>query len=368
MICTRFTAAGLLGLLISVSTLASDAVGACQPVGRLTPICGLRGSEDIEVLPGGKALLVSQSRVDFSRPPQMLWLPGSIAVLDLATRKSRVAYPARTAASQERWGDPACPGEIGAKLAPHGMHLSRRPDGRWLLLVVNHGERESVEMFELLGRGAKFGLAWRGCAVAPEHSFLNDVAALPDGGFLVTNMTYYTGPDSMMRDRPRAERGENTGHVWQWQADAGYRMLPGSETPMPNGIQVDKSGDHAFINVGVSSGGVRKLDLKSGKLAGFVKMPNPDNASWAADGRLLVAGLVDEQAARPCMLATFAVPCGAKFYVNAIDPDGLSSETLLIHAGAPMGGATVAVSTDRFLYVGSFAGDRVLRVPLPGSK
>ena len=352
----------VLGLAWGVPAAATDAVADCKPVGDLIPICGLRGSEDLEVLPGGKQLFVSQSRVDFTQPPAMLWLPGSIAVLDLQTRKPRSLYPVRPVqVATATWGDPACPGEIGERLAPHGLHLSRLADGKQQLLVVNHGGRESIEFFEVVDRRKKLGLEWRGCAVAPEYSFLNDVVGLPSGGFLVTTMTRNDSPDAMMRDRPRADRGEKTGHVWRWRREEGYTVLPGSESPMPNGIQIDAAGTAVYVSVG---GGVRKVDLASGKTLGFVQIHNPDNSSWSADGQLLVAGIVDDAEIMPCLKATFAVACGIKSYVAVVDPATLTIRRVIEHEGPPMGLFTIAVQVGRYLYVGSAAGDRVMRMLL----
>ena len=340
---------------------------ACRAVGKLVPICGLKGSEDLEVLPGGRALLISQSRVDVTRPPAMDWLPGSIAVLDLATRKPRVLYPAKTAGSgRNTWGDPACPGEIGTTLAPHGLFLSRRSDGNLQLLVVNHGGRESVEFFEVTGKGSHAKLAWRGCAVAPEFSFLNDVAALPDDGFLVTSMTHNDGPEAMFRDRPKAEAGENTGLVWRWQRGTGFSRQPGGDAPMPNGLQVDKAGRTLYLNVSVThGGGVRKVDIATGKVLGFAELPNPDNSSWSEDGRLLVAGIVPDADVLPCVKVGFQHPCGARSRITAVDPEIMRTELLLEHEGLPMGLFTGVVQVGGFLYIGSTSVDRILRVPMP---
>ena len=42
------------------------------------------------------------------------------------------------------------------------------------LYVVNHGGRESIEMFELLRVGGTWELAWHGCVVSADP--YNDVA------------------------------------------------------------------------------------------------------------------------------------------------------------------------------------------------
>lgn len=82
------------------------------------------------------------------------------------------------------WGDAACPGPVGDKLVSHGESLAKRKDGKWALYVVNHGGRQSIEMYELKRAGDSWSLVWHGCEVAA-HDY-NDVAILPDGGFVGT--------------------------------------------------------------------------------------------------------------------------------------------------------------------------------------
>src|SRR6185503_17968258 len=94
---------------------------------------------------------------------------------------------ATAAPAGERWGDATCPGPPSAAFSPHGIDLARRRDGRLALLAVNHGGRESVEFFEV-AEPEHPTVTWRGCAIPPPESFLNEVAILPDGGFVTTHM------------------------------------------------------------------------------------------------------------------------------------------------------------------------------------
>jgi hypothetical protein len=54
--------------------------------------------------------------------------------------------------------------------------------------------------------------------------------------------------------------------------------------------------------------------------------------------------------------------CAAAFEIIELDPATMSTRRLLAHKGAPMGAATVAQRVGDALYIGSFAGDRLLRV------
>jgi hypothetical protein len=48
-----------------------------------------------------------------------------------------------------------------------GLSLSRLAGDRWRLLVVNHGGRESIEVFDVDLAPARPRLVWRGCLPMP---------------------------------------------------------------------------------------------------------------------------------------------------------------------------------------------------------
>src|SRR5690625_236370 len=152
----------LAALLLAACQTAPDRGEIGEPkeseeVSPLRVITGLQAPEDLELLPNDRYLLLSQFG-------GLEGGPGSLAVLDRHTEQHRLLYPSKALGPSEEargageWGDPDCPGEPGAALSPHGIHLLQRPDGRWQLLVVDRGGRESVEFFELLGSGEDYRL------------------------------------------------------------------------------------------------------------------------------------------------------------------------------------------------------------------
>jgi hypothetical protein len=342
-------------VLMSAASGAPVKDGKCAPVGNLVPYCGLSHPEDLEVLPGGAGVITSDMHI--SRGPSgIVGHPGSLKWLDPRTRAVTVLYPSSAAPpGRSKWGDPTCPGEIGGALLPHGFHLSRRKDGAWQLLVVNHGGRESVEFFELTGKATHWSLSWRGCVIPPSSNRLNDVAALPDGGLLVTTMFRASGDQSQPNPKP------GPGFLWRWTPGKGFSEQPGSAAPMANGVQVDAAGRYAYLNSEAGGGEVRKIDLASGKIVGAVSVPKPDNSSWTPVGLLLVTGMTPEADSSTCFTAPDA-PCPAAFNVYEIDPASLRAERLFTHSGPPLGAGTVAVRYGSDLLIGSFVGDRIMAV------
>lgn len=332
-------------------------VSGCVARDELVPICGFQRPEDIELLPDRRTLLISQmGEVEGAAQ-------GALALFDTHS-ETITRLPQFTPSPEKRWGAAGCEEPPGAAFSPHGIDLLERPDGDWQVLAVNHGGRESVELFELLTLRGSYRLEWRGCVPAPPGAYLNDVAGLPDGSFLVSHMFPRDGLrlGGMNVRQYLGLLGFNTGHVLRCTTD-GCTPVPGTTAPFPNGVQVDPAGRHLYLNA-YFGGEVRKVSLRDGRVLGRARVEAPDNSQWDADGRLLVAShTAGRLAMRGCRTAP-SDACGAAFEIVALDPESLETETVFRHAGAPMGAATVAQRAGEHIYLGSFTGNRILRVPL----
>ena len=262
-------------------------------------------------------------------------------------------------ATDVEWGEKGCEPPPLASYSPHGTHLHRLADGRWRYLVINHGGRETVEMFEVLGEGADTRLAWRGCVPAAADTFMNDVVGLADGDLIFTRMFHNAG----LLEQALGAMGKTTGELWRWNRSTGLRILPGTEAAQPNGIEIAADEKHVFANMYFEEE-VWKIDADTGEVLGRAQVGSGgDNSAWGSDGRLWVVthpeGLFN-------LLSCFDYqdqPCGARFRIVAVDPDTLATETLFEHRGAPMGAATVAVPQGGKVWIGSFVGDRLVVVP-----
>jgi hypothetical protein len=335
-----------------------EAISGCTVKGSLEPVCGFRNPEDIELLPDGHTLLISEmGSMDGSAP-------GSLSLFD--TQSGVITrLPRFVDASAMGWGDANCTTPPGAALSPHGIDLVRRADLRWELLVVNHGGRESVEVFEVLDRNGGWHLEWRGCVIPPPGTWMNDVAGLPNGDFLISDMFPREGFSvaGISVHMLRGMLGFDTGQVLRCDPAGSCAPVPGTTAAFPNGIQTDTEGKVLFLNAYLN-GEVRKISLENGELLGNVEVEAPDNSQWSADGKLLVASHTDGAHRMNACFGIRSGACAAAFAIVEIDPSTLATRTLMSHAGEPMGAATVAQQTEDALYVGSFVGDRILRVPL----
>lgn len=356
--------ASRLVLIIALATAGCAATGprpivGCDASANAKPLCGFQNPEDLAPLPGGGALLVSEYGAMEGNKP------GALSVLDLASEKRRVLFRGGDAvgAGSRGWGDDGCPGPPSQAFSPHGIDLARRPDGALQLAVVQHGGRESIEFFEVNSKVGRWSLKWRGCAIPPESAWLNEVVLLPDGSLYTSHMmTKGQGFESA------AEGLQATGHVYHWSAHAGFRKVPGTGGAMVNGLEVSADASKLFLNVSGESQ-VRRIDLATGKVEAIAEVPTPDNSTWSPNGRLLVASLLptSTEAFAECQALTHGA-CPIPYQIISLDPDSMQTEVIYRGGDAPMGAGTVGLQVGDELFMGSFAGDRVLRAPLPAAK
>ncbi|MEM9255012.1 MAG: hypothetical protein AAGA91_06165 [Pseudomonadota bacterium] len=327
-------------------------VTSCEPTGAVTPICGIQMPEDLEPLPDGGGVLIAEFGAFGITGGAFSWIDPQRP--DSYTRfLDSSDLPFADAGSP--WGDEGC--KQPTALSPHGIHLSQRGNSQQLL-VVNHAEDEQVLFFELTQERPDRApeLKWRGCVTFPEYAVLNDVAALPDGGFAVTHM-YERGHEAVAT--VGSFLGLNNGHVWRWQPNAGLSVLPGTEARMPNGIEVDPSGQSIWINNYIA-GELTEYNLESASTTARIAVPNIDNSAWLEDGRLLLASHALSPADYAACAGLTEGSCGAYYALIAVDTNTLETETLYQHdGGGTFGPATVAVPYGDLLVLGSFSGDRL---------
>ena len=325
----------------------------CESMQGIDVHCGYKNPEDLVIAPNGEQLIVSEMG-EF-----MLDSPGKLSMLDLRSGE-RAEIAIDWSADGRAWGADSCPAPEVAAFSPHGIDLITRPDGRHQLLVVNHGKRESVEFFELVAGDTIWSLAWRGCALPPGDPFINDVAGLVDGGFVVTHMWDKSMPLETVVER--LDRGENVGWVWEWQADDGFTKLPGSDEVMPNGIAVSADNSKIYVNVYLGNRVIR-IDRASGMRDGVIDVQQPDNVTVDDEGSLWIASHKHDPIGQTCAAVT-AGPCLLPYEVLKVDPEAWQAQVVAAGDGAPMGYTTVALRVGDRLYLGSAHGDRVASHPI----
>ena len=343
-------------LLLVTQAPQAEPILDCVPKGNARPICEFTNPEDMVALPGGQAILLGE----YGGSPEV---PGGLLVFELESEKQHTVFRGGqgNGAAEPGWGDPNCATPPGKAFNAHGMDLVRRDDGRLQLLVVQHGSREAIELFEVIGSGADWRVEWRGCVPAPPKAWLNSVAGVSNGDFYTTQMT------PIGYDLTQDLSSDITGHAFAWsQSELSYRKIGGTDGAMPNGIVTSPDGRFIYMNA-TTEHSVRKVEVATGRELGRATVDTPDNARWAPDGRILIASFSRHLTAQDfgACVSTKQGACGLPFKIVALDPDSMTIvETLYANEGAPMGAGTVGLRVGDELFIGSMHGDRILRVKL----
>ena len=328
----------LLTVLCLVGSV-SPSEAQCDPDGDVEFVCGPVSPEDMVPVPGSPWILVSGMEDD-----------GYLYATHVRDLTSTVLFPTQMARPRHDRGTyGSCPGPVTGGFRPHGLSLRPGDNTTHTLYVVRHGEREAIEVFEVDAGAASPTLVWIGCVVAPEGVSMNSVAALPGGGFVVTDFQFVAGG------------------LWEWQPGEGWERVPGSETAGPNGVVASDDGRWLYIG----GWGTRSLiRLSRGQTPPQINSVDVghhvDNVRWAPDGSLLAAGHVGP-AENSVMLCLGQGQCeGVRSMVTRVDPERLTAREIIRYPSNDLlilG--TVAIEVGDEIWVGGIAGgNRIARFRL----
>lgn len=329
----------LLASLGSTPSLAQPSATDCSAVDDMRFVCGQEAPEDLVVLPGEQWVVASAMAGG-----------GGVRLVRVADGTSFTAYPAETA--EERLDAetyPDCPGPPRGEFTTHGLSVLPGEGSVHRLFAVGHGDRESIEIFEVDAAADTPRVAWIGCVIAPDPIGLNSVRGLDDGGFVTTNfLPRGTERAAMMR----MMQGETNGELWEWHTESGWQKVPGSDASGANGVELSDDGRTIYM----AAWGSQSFARISRGAADVVRDEIPlgfrvDNIRWARDGSLLAVGQGTGENAQ-------------LWQVVKIDPETLDVREVTSRPNnSAFASGTVAVEVGEDLWIGSFRGDRIAIVP-----
>jgi hypothetical protein len=317
---------------------APAAPAACAGARSLNFICNMVNVEDMLPVDGGKELVGSSYK------------EGSVGlyVVDVASKTAKPATLSVAAKPDPIYGCPGAPDLT--KLATHGLDVRPGPNGTATVYAVNHGGRESIEVFHLDARKAT--AEWIGCVVAPPGANPNSVVGLRDGSIVFTKF-FDTSDQTGIQD---VLAGKITGVVYHWVPGKGTSEVPGTQLSGDNGLLASPDGRTLYVNA-YGSKEVWKVPLNGKDKPVKAKVEfNPDNLRWGDNGQILVTG----QFRNP------ANPGPTDWGVARLDPESMFVSTLLTAPGmTEFDNATTAVKAGNLLWLGTFKGDRIAYMPAP---
>jgi sugar lactone lactonase YvrE len=320
----------------------------CEPSGGLDFVCGPQNAEDLVLVPGTKWIIAS----------------GMAAGAGFYLIDSRAgSWGALRAQAEHDAAFPNCTTPPSAvTLNTHGLNVRPGASGHSTLYVVGHGAREAIEVFDVDANGDRPKLTWKGCVQMPEGLAANSVASFADGSLVATVllMPGKSFADSIAR--------KPTGAVFEWSpGDRGFELVRGTELPGNNGIEVSADGQEIYV---VSSGLQTIVAFSHSNPARQLRSTRPlpltpDNVHMSADGRLLTAGMKNDEPAcggapGPQHDLEKLSTCPRGSIALAVDPATMRDAVLVETPANPnFSNATMALTVDDRFWIGTFLGDRV---------
>lgn len=319
----------------------SGGPASCAPAGDLSFVCGLANVEDLLPVDGGRWLVAGSYKQGSA----------GLYLIDPSAKTARGAMLSLASKPDPIYAGCAAPDL--KLLTTHGLDVVPGSGGTSTVLAVNHGGRESIEVFRL--NAAQGSAQWVGCVILPPGTSGNSVAALPKGGFAVTK--FLDPGDKQAFQHIMA--GEVNGVVYLWTPGKGFSEVPGTQLSGDNGIAASPDGKWLYVNA-YGSREVYRVPLSGKGERSSVKVDfNPDNLRWAPDGGLFVTGQFINPQAPPGANARHG------WATVRLDPQTLETTLLVKEPGlAEFDDATSAVQVGQTLWFGTFRGDRVAYRPV----
>ena len=339
-------------------------IEGCESDETFTVYCNYQNPEDLAVLPDGRHILVSEFGAIVPLSPTNV--QGNLSLLDTTDgRKKNLEIEM----SDNVWGDPECQRD-SMMLSPHGIDINERLDGSYQLAIVNHMPTETIELFELREINDAWSLTWRGCVNAPVHGYFNDVALSSNGSFYVSQM--YDKNISLFMLAVLDNTKEDTGYVYHWRRQNGFERLVNTDGAFPNGVELSDDENNLFINYAFGNK-TSKYNLMSNSIeASFSMNGIPDNIT--VDGDYIWVGAQDHSGLDSLIYCgvfakdVFEDPminqCPLPFAAYQLRQSDLSLVNSYKYSNTVMGTATVALSLNGELYIGTYHGDRIASVEL----
>jgi hypothetical protein len=322
-------------------------------------IIGVENAEDIVAIPGTDWVISGAMAGAAPARPRSFFI-------NIRTLEFRPCWPDNVVIDLDRarFGEVAPP----AAYSFHGVDVIAR-GGIVEVYVVNHavehgpqaGEgRESVEVFEVdLGADGPV-LRWRGAVPGPAWLGGNDLCALPEGGFAVTNFCY-PGEHGMKM----GFAGGICGNVLEWtNRDDGWSIVPGTDLNYPNGIALAPGGEAYFV----ASWGQKKIVRvpRGNSAVERVEIAMPglvDNITWTPDGAMLACCQIHDVAGIWESVAKTGKADGP-FEGVRIDPVTLETKSLVAEDIPDFFATTVLQVGDREVWASSAMGNRLIAFDL----
>jgi hypothetical protein len=339
-------------ILIAIAGIASQAhasEGLCTAASDMSYVCDIVNAEDLVTVPGSAWILASSYSAG-----------GGVYAIDSSSRAFNQVYdPSNT--KHDARAFPGCGSPPAADaFVSHGLNIRATGNGRSMLYVVGHGDREAIEVFEVESAAGAPELTWVGCVVMPEGLDANSVASHDDGSLWFTILMHHG--DTFVD----VFAGKKTGAVYAWSpGETSIQKITGSELPGNNGIELSKDGTEVYVvSTGLSTISVFSNTNPMRLLRTTPRMDfSPDNIHMTPEGLIMTGGpsWIDHacETTEGFDLEAFAT-CPRGSIGATFDPITLKEvERWSARANPAFSNATMALKVGDDVWLGTFSGTRI---------
>ncbi|KAA2238542.1 hypothetical protein F0L74_20170 [Chitinophaga agrisoli] len=295
-------------------------------------IKGITNPEDIIQIPDAQWVLVSSMASDASSS-------GAIYGINTQTEEIRLLFtPGKDNTANHHL----------ARFAPHGIYVHKDQ-----LLVINHGSREAIELFDLHFENGAPKLKWSRYISFPANVWANGLVTGNDGKIYATAM--YDPADTLFLQK--FTHALPTGAVWQWDDLNGWRPFNKMLFSAANGIAISPDGKYLYVAEWARRR-VHKLSTSNDADTLAIEVDfMPDNIRWTKDGQLIIAG----QRALPVTVFTNKGIHQKVVYFSVIkiDPASMAHKPLLKAGGSTFASATVAAEINGSYWIGCVGDNKI---------
>jgi hypothetical protein len=326
---------------------------SCAPSMGLNFVCGLNEPEDLLQIGASKWVIASGMGDN-----------GGISIIDTDAKTARRFFTGTSKRDPKMYPD--CAG-APQNFNSHGIALRpARTAGTYTLYSVTHVPFESIQIFAVDTHGSAPAISWTGCVKLPADFKSNAVTALSDGTIL-DDVQMHGGMSDFIS-------GNVTGGVWEWSPkDKSLHLLPGTELPGNNGIEISPDEKEFYIAVSGTQTVAIYAVADTRRALRTIKTPwyNLDNIHWSGD-RLIAAGMMFDEPAcggtrKQIQDAHGNMNCHRGWVASQLDPKAMTWKILAYGEPNPaFGGIATALVIGKTLWLSSFQMDRAAYRPLPG--
>ena len=314
-------------------------------------ICGINAPEDLINIPNSPWIIASG-----------MGKPGSLYAINTESKywnELSIIYPK---IYPEKFDKHLKSLVDGDGFSPHGINININDDESYSFYMVNHGEVESIEIFEMYIGSKGPNLIWSSSIPMPKNTSPNSIVPLPKGGIAVTSI--YDPGDNGLKEKMLS--GFNTGKILEWHDDDGWVEVPESILPGNNGIEISPDGQWFYVTAWF---GNTLTKISRNREPVEIETINldflPDNIRWSDDGSLIVAGHGES------MKAFFSCAekkddCEPSSTIIKVDPETLEITSVIEMLGSnQFSTASVALKIENEFFVGTFAKNCIATFTLP---